>query len=50
MSSVHIALVVSGHLGVNMVGRGHVGQRPLCRGQIDSENATVSHTKDRNGR
>ena len=28
-SAVHIALVVSGHFGVNMIERGRVGQRPL---------------------
>ena len=44
MSSVHIALAVSGHLGVNMVDRGRVVQRPLCKGQIDSKNARVSQT------
>ena len=45
--SVHVALAVSGlggRFGVNMVDRGCVGQRPLCRGQIDSENAKVSQT------
>ena len=46
MSSVHIALAVSGHLGVNMVDCGRVGQRLLCRDQIGSENASVSHTND----
>ena len=35
VSYVHIALAVSDHLGVNMVECGCVGQRPLCRGQID---------------
>ena len=44
VSSVHIALAVSGHLGVNMVDRGRVVQRPLCKGQIDSKNARVSQT------
>ena len=49
MSSVHIALTVSGHLGVNMADRGHVEQRPLCKGHIDSENARVTQTKDHKG-
>ena len=31
MSSVHIALVGSGHMGVNSVDRGRVGQSSLCR-------------------
>ena len=39
---VHIALAVTGHLGVNMVDRGLVEQRPLYRGQIDCEKARVS--------
>ena len=43
MSSAQIALAVSGHLGANMVDRGHVGGL-LCRGQIDtcSENLRMS--------
>ena len=50
VSSAHIALVVSGHLDANKVDRGHVGQRPLCRGQVDCENTRVSQTKARKGR
>ena len=36
MSFVQIALIVSGHLGVNMVGRGRVAQGPLYKSQIDT--------------
>ena len=56
VSSVYIALAASGHLGVNMVDRGRVGQRRLCvcvcvwGGQIDSENARILLTDDRKGR
>ena len=50
MSSVQIALAVSGHLGLSMVEHGRVGQRPLCRGQIDRKNARVSQTNDSKGR
>ena len=49
-SSVHIASAVSGQLGVNMIDRGRVGQRPLCRGQLDNENTRLSQTNDRKGR
>ena len=48
--SVNIALAVSGHLGVQMLDRGHVGKKPLCRSQINSKNAMVSQTIDRKGR
>ena len=50
MSSVHTALGVSGHLGVNLVDCGRFGQRPLRKGQIDSENVRVMPTNDRKGR
>ena len=50
VSSVHIALIVSGHLGVNMVDRDRVRERPLCTSQIENENARVSQTNDRKGR
>ena len=38
---------LSGHLGVNMVDRGRVCQRPLYMGQIDSKNVRVSQTSSR---
>ena len=50
MSSVHNTLAVSGNLGVNIVDRGRVRRRPLCTGQIGSENARVSQTNDRKDR
>ena len=33
-----------------MVDHGHLGKRPLCRSQINSNNARVSQTIDRKGR
>ena len=47
MPSVHIAVAVSGQFDVNTVDRDRVRERPLCRGQIDSKNASVSQTNDR---
>ena len=35
MSSVHIALVVSDHLGVIMVDCDYIKERPMCKGPID---------------
>ena len=50
MAPVSVALTVSGLLGVKRVDGGRIGQRPLCRGQIDCKNAArVSQTNDREG-
>ena len=53
MSSARIALAVNGHLsrhlGVNVVDRDRLRDRPLCRGQVDSKKASLLQTKDREG-
>ena len=45
---IALAVSVRGHLAIweyKMVDRGLVGQRPLCRGQINSKIATMLQTK-----
>ena len=41
MSPIHIVLAVSGHLGLKC-DSGCVGQRPLCRGQMNIKNVKKS--------
>ena len=47
MSSVFIVLAVSCQLDENKVGRGCVGQKLSCRGQVDSKHARVPQANDR---
>ena len=47
MSSVFIVLAFSCQLDVSKVGRGCVGQKLSCRGQVDSKHAGVPQANDR---